>query len=477
MVATLNPGDQFAATSTWLPKAPPNTTDAVAPDDSPKPPAALRVHAVAISDRASRHNAACRPDAVTAALKGRFGKGAGRLLLVLARASDLFALAGAVGRAFPLYLKKGKAPEDSTIEVYVVSTEPLSEGAISRAQGLCDAVRDAGRLTDMPPSELHTDAFVDEVRGWVNEHASPQVSLRVERIEALRERGMGGLVGVGQAASREPALVHIRWEPEASTLEPMAWVGKGIVFDTGGLSIKGKSDMPGMKVDMGGAAAVWSAFKLAVAMKVPRRIDAILCLAENSVGPLSMRPDDIITLYSGKTIEVNNTDAEGRLVLADGVAYALRDCGATIVIDLATLTGAQLMATGKLHAAIISNDEVLEDSAVAAGLVSGDLCFPLPFAPELFRAEFASPVADLRNSVKDRMNAQSSCAAQFIAESLTASTPEGAHIRWLHVDMAGPAVSRDRGTGFGVGLLMALCEAVTTDVGPAAASATSGGAR
>jgi len=139
---------------------------------------------------------------------------------------------------------------------------------------------------------------------------------------------------------------------------------------------------------------------------------------------------------------------------------------ATIVIDLATLTGAQLIATGKLHAAIVSNDESLEDHAVAAGQVSGDLCFPLPFAPELFRAEFASPVADLRNSVKDRMNAQSSCAAQFIAESLTASTPEGAHIRWLHVDMAGPAVSRDRGTGFGVGLLMALSEAVGTPSAP-----------
>jgi len=474
MVASMNPGDQFAATSTWVAKAgvSPDADAVAAETDGGTSNGAMRVQAIAVSDRASRHNASCRPDAVASSLRGRFAKGAGRLILALSRASDLSALAGAVGRAFPLYLHKGKKADDVAVEVLVVSPEPLAESSIARAQGLCDAVRDAGRLTDMPPSELHTDAFVDEVTSWCSEHGLTPTILRAH---ALRERGFGGLVGVGQAATREPALVHVRWDPPVgtgsmvstgSTLQPMAWVGKGIVFDTGGLSMKGKSDMPGMKVDMGGAAAVWSAFKLAVAMKVPRRIDAILCLAENSVGPLSMRPDDIITLYSGKTVEVNNTDAEGRLVLADGVAYALRDCGASIVIDLATLTGAQLMATGKVHAAIISNDDALEDAAVAAGQVSGDLCFPLPYAPEFFRAEFSSPVADLRNSVKDRMNAQSSCAAQFIAESLTATTPDGANVRWLHVDMAGPAVSRDRGTGFGVGLLLALTEAVTAASAP-----------
>ena len=191
---------------------------------------------------------------------------------------------------------------------------------------------------------------------------------------------------------------------------------------------------------------------MAAKLGAAQRIDAILCLAENSVGPDAMRPDDIITLYSGKTVEVNNTDAEGRLVLADGVAFAVKDLGAAIVVDLATLTGAQLMATGKLHAAIVCNDDALEAEAVTAGKASGDLVFPVPFAPELFRGEFQSPVADLRNSVKDRMNAQSSCAAQFIAESL----PAGEAVRWLHVDMAGPVTSRDRATGYGVALLSAL---------------------
>lgn len=453
MVGSLNPGDTVAATTTW-----------VALPAEGNGAKSVKVHALAVSERASRHNARCRPDALAAGLKGRFGKGEARLVLVLARATDLLAMAAAVGRAFPLYHHKGKPPESGQLEVSVLSPadEPVDAAALAEAQALCEAVRDAARLTDMPPSELHTDAFVAECEIFAEKSG---VSIAVLRAAELAARGMGGLVGVGQAARREPALVHMRWDPGNASAEPMAWVGKGIVFDTGGLSLKGKTDMPGMKVDMGGAAAVFAAFKLAVALKVPRRIDAILCLAENSVGPDAMRPDDIITLYSGKTIEVNNTDAEGRLVLADGVAFAVKDCDARVIVDLATLTGAQLMATGKLHAAIVSNEDELEARAIAAGKTSGDLCFPLPFSPELFRGEFSSPVADLRNSVKDRMNAQSSCAAQFIAESLAAVTPDGVAVKWLHVDMAGPVVSRDRATGFGVALLFALASGAPTERG------------
>ena len=456
MVASLNPGDTIAATTTWVSLPGENNAGK-----------SVKVHALAISERASRHNAKCRPDALAAGLKGRLGKGEARLVLVLSRAADLLALAAAVGRAFPLYHHKGKAPEALRLEVVVLAPsgahgDGVDEATLAEATALCEAVRDAARLTDMPPSELHTDAFVAECELFAEQSG---LGVTVLRAAELANRGMGGLVGVGQAARREPALVHLRWDPPGATGEPMAWVGKGIVFDTGGLSIKGKTDMPGMKVDMGGAAAVFAGFKLAVARKVPRRIDAILCLAENSVGPDAIRPDDIITLYSGKTIEVNNTDAEGRLVLADGVAFAVKDCDARMIVDLATLTGAQLMATGKLHAAIVSNDEALEDLAIDAGQRSGDLCFPLPFAPELFRGEFSSPVADLRNSVKDRMNAQSSCAAQFIAESLAAVTPDGVAVKWLHVDMAGPVVSRDRATGYGVALLFALATGAPTQEG------------
>jgi probable aminopeptidase NPEPL1 len=215
--------------------------------------------------------------------------------------------------------------------------------------------------------------------------------------------------------------------------------------------------MPGMKTDMGGAAAALAAFVHACEQDTGLRLSCVLCLAENSVGPEATRPDDIITLYSGKTVEVNNTDAEGRLVLADGVSWAVRHLRAEVIIDLATLTGAQLVSTGRRHCVAVSNDEALESAAVAAGRASGDLVWPLPYCPEFFRGEFKSEVADMKNSVKDRMNAQSACAAQFIAEHL--GDFSGA---WLHLDIAGPAVEGERGTGFGVALLGVLLPTLET---------------
>jgi len=434
MVDSLAPGDLFAATATWI----------------ARPESPLRVTAIAISDRVSRHNAPGRPDAVAQALKGRFGKGRAALVVALERPEELFAIGAAIARAFPRYSRKKKAEAESTLAVVFVAAGGARphDRELARLGALGHAIREAARLTDTPPSELSTDDLVAEARALATELGLECVVLSGD---ALRERGMGGLVNVGKAARHGPALVHLRYAGTEPAVEAVALVGKGIVYDTGGLSLKGKGDMPGMKVDMGGAAAVLQAMRLAVGLGAKARIDGILCLAENSVGPDAMRPDDVITLYSGKTIEVNNTDAEGRLVLADGVAFAVKDLGAGTVVDLATLTGAQLVATGKLHAAVISNDEALERAAVLAGRRSGDLVFPLPFAPELFRPELQSPVADLRNSVKDRMNAQSSCAAQFIAESLPA---EG--VRWLHIDMAGPVTARDRATGYGVALLAEL---------------------
>jgi len=185
----------------------------------------------------------------------------------------------------------------------------------------------------------------------------------------------------------------------------------------------------------------------------------ILCLAENAVDANSYKPDDVLRMHSGKTVEINNTDAEGRLLLADGVSWAARELQADVVIDAATLTGAQLISTGLVHAAVISNDAELEALAVAAGRASGDLCHPLPFAPELYRQEFSSPIADLRNSVANRMNAQTSCAAQFIYEHI-ADAPRARTRRWCHIDLAGPSFPKDRGTGFGVALISRLVSAL-----------------
>ncbi len=161
-------------------------------------------------------------------------------------------------------------------------------------------------------------------------------------------------------------------------------------------------------------------------------------------------------MYSGKTVEVNNADAEGRLVLGDGVAHATKHIpNLDLIVDMATLTGAQLVATGKKHAGILCNKEELETRTLKAGMHSGDLCYPLLYAPELLMEEFKSEVADMKNSVKDRSNAQTSCAGHFIEAHLDPSYQGG----WIHVDMAGPGINGERSTGYGVGLVLSLLEA------------------
>jgi probable aminopeptidase NPEPL1 len=250
-------------------------------------------------------------------------------------------------------------------------------------------------------------------------------------------------------------------------------VGKGIVFDTGGLQIKPKPTMPGMKRDMGGAAAVLSAFGAFARStqhdqdSVLRPVHAVLCLAENAVSNDALRADDVITMYSGRTVEINNTDAEGRLVLGDGVAHAARHLNPQVIVDMATLTGAQGVATGRYFGALYCNDDGLERLAVQAGRESGDLCHPMPYAPELFRQEYQSAVADMKNSVADRTNAQVSCAGQFIGNHIAdwlMTDGTGDQHQWCHIDMAYPVFDKkdDRATGYGVGLLYRMIETLVT---------------
>ena len=245
---------------------------------------------------------------------------------------------------------------------------------------------------------------------------------------------------------------------EASSDEKnIVMVGKGIVYDTGGLSIKDRFQMPGMKTDMGGAAAMLQAFDVAVRNGLPENTNlfAILCLAENAVGPLATRPDDIHTLYSGLTVEVNDTDCEGRLILADGVAFAAAHLAPSCIIDMATLTGAQGIACGYRHAAIVSNDEWVEQVAIKAGRASGDLVHPLPYCPEFFTPEFKSAVANMKNRPIDRFNGSCCAAGQFIANNMEEYIAAGKP--WLHIDMAFPATFKvdgnSRATGYGVALL------------------------
>ena len=431
MLKRCEPGDAGRASATW-------NKDGTG-----------QVIACVLPEHCSRHNAPSRAWAIPGLLRSNANHGNVDVVLCVDNREHGFAAACAAARAFPLWTGKSK-PVQRTVHLAVHSARGKVD--ITQIQIAVDGVRRAAALVDQPTSVLGPDAFVQAARDVAEAH--PSVSLTVIRGQTLLDHGLGGIWGVGKAAAQSPALVVLDYPGKGGS--PQAWVGKGIVYDTGGLSIKSKTGMPGMKADMGGAAAVLAAFEAAVRMGTRAPLCAVLCIAENAVGPSATRPDDILHMYSGKTVEVNNTDAEGRLVLADGVAWVAQHRKPHRIIDLATLTGAQSVSTGKLMAALFCNDDALEDLAVRTGRSVGELCHPLPYVPEFHRKEFASQVADMKNSVKDRGNAQSSCAGQFIGNHLMATDYDGP---WLHVDLAGPSTQNGRGTGFGVGLLLGLLSA------------------
>jgi len=405
-----------------------------------------RILAAILPEACSRHNPPSRAWAIPDLVRELDGKGEAAVVVLVDDPAHAFASALAVGRAFSLFSAASGERTRRIVHLRVLGPDgPVQDPRIPDA---VSAAREAARLADMPTMDLHSDAFVLAAREVA---ARTGAEIEVIQGEALREQGFGGLWGVGRAASHPPALVALRYAPEGAR-RTVAWVGKGIVYDTGGLSIKSSTSMPGMKGDMAGAAAVLSAFEAAVRLGVDYGVVAVLCIAENAVGPEATRPDDVLIMRSGRTVEVNNTDAEGRLVLADGLHWVSSRYKPDLAVDLATLTGAALVATGKVHAAVYANSEALERATVAAGLRAGEPVHPVLYAPELHGAELSSVFADMRNSVKDRMNAQVSCAAHFIERHL----PDGAGA-WVHVDMAGPSGDdKGRATGYGVGLLLEL---------------------
>ncbi|KAH8273176.1 hypothetical protein KR018_008543 [Drosophila ironensis] len=422
--------------------------------------------------KASRHNTPSRAHAITRLVKNHVLNVAEESVVLVCERENLFASACAVVRAFPVYSRKtgnGQAGNKSqfscgdgsdtsrnvvNVEFIVIDKDggvescPLTEDEIKCIDEAARGIRLAARIVDMPCNEMNVDHFVQAVQEVGQELG---IVPQVIRGEELRERGFGGIYGVGKASTVPPALAVLSYEPKGAQ-ETIALVGKGIVYDTGGLSIKSKTSMPGMKRDCGGAAAILGAFCAAVKCGFKDNLHAIFCLAENSVGPNATRPDDIHTLYSGRTVEINNTDAEGRLVLADGVTFAHKDLKANIILDMATLTGAQAVATGKYHGAVLTNSETWEVKSLQAGRKSGDLLAPIVFCPELHFSEFNSSVADMKNSVSDRQNAQSSCAGLFIQAHLGFDYPGV----WIHVDMATPVHCGERATGYGVALLLSL---------------------
>jgi probable aminopeptidase NPEPL1 len=419
------------------------------PDKGPQ-----RVLLGVLPDEVSRHNSPARVVAADNVMKAaEIGTGTTAVVLCLEDDSHAMPLVRAVARMLPEYSHCSGETKKQTVRIVAVDTAGKAKRIAPAAQHVAHFGRWAARLVDAPPAEMHTTDFVREAR----KAARGIKGLKVTVIsgDQVLAQGMGGLHAVGRTAIHPPKLLLLHYKPTKARRK-VALIGKGIIYDTGGLSLKSPAGMYGMKFDMGGAAGMVGA---ALALAASGSKDEVICaaaLAENAIGPNAYRPDDILEMHSGKTVEINNTDAEGRLVLADAASYVARKFKPDVLIDMATLTGAQLVSTGHRHASIVSNRAGLEAAAMAAGRASGDMAHAMPFAPELYQAELRSKVADMRNSVADRMNAQVSCAAQFIYSHIA-----DLDLPWLHVDMAGPASHGDRGTGYGVAFTAALLDSLT----------------
>ena len=268
---------------------------------------------------------------------------------------------------------------------------------------------------------------------------------------AIAAKGMGGLVAVSQGSRTEPRLIALRYG--AGDGERIGLVGKGVTFDSGGISIKPSAGMEEMKMDMSGAAAVLEAFDAVAALGLELDLVAVIPATENMPSGSAVKPGDIITQLNGKTVEVINTDAEGRLILADALTYCVRELGATRLVDIATLTGAVVVALGSTYAALIANDDELAAAVERAATESGELAWRLPLHPE-YKELTRSTVADLSNSSGKR-KAGTIYAAAFLEEFV-----EG--VPWAHLDIAGTAWGTGRQyvgkgpTGFGVRLLVRL---------------------
>lgn len=309
-------------------------------------------------------------------------------------------------------------------------------------------------LVNMPPSHLTPDSFVKLVSQAVAAAGGAQAGLKISVLDnkQLKSQGFGGITSVGQGSGNPPRLLHVIYSPPKAKRK-FAFVGKGITFDSGGLNLKPGLGMEAMKSDMSGAAAVCAATLAIAALKLPIAIDAWAPLAENMVSDTATRPGDIITIFGGKTVEVLNPDAEGRLVLADALVKAIEigSKGHALdgIIDVATLTGAQVVALGTRTSAVMTNNEKFRSRFIEAATESGENFWPMPL-PEELRASLDSPVADLAN-VGERMGGML-VAGLFLREFVPNDLP------WLHLDIAGPAYNEGVAHGYtpvgGTGIAM-----------------------
>ena len=345
--------------------------------------------------------------------------------------------------AFSTFLGEGKA-EQAKAKTPLAAVEVVAKGrrkddVATQARTVADAVRYARDLVNTPPNVLFPESFAHSVSTRAK---GSSVKLEVWDAAKLAKEGCGGILGVGQGSGRPPRLVVMTYKP-ARAKAHLAYVGKGITFDSGGLCLKPGGSMVTMKCDMAGAAAVAASILALAELKVPVAVTGYLCLAENMTGDLAQRPGDVVTMRGGRTVEIINTDAEGRLVMADGIALA-SEARPDAIIDIATLTGAAVIALGERTMGVMGNDDALRDRVTSAAQGAGEEAWALPL-PEEIRGTMDSSVADLKHT-GERAGGMM-VAAKFL-EEFVGKTRDDEPISWSHMDIAGPAFNEKSARGY-----------------------------
>ncbi|MEU7060557.1 leucyl aminopeptidase [Streptomyces sp. NPDC046197] len=428
-----------------------------------KAPLVVAVGLGAEPEKDAEYDAEALRRAAGVAARALVGAKKAAFALPIADAADAGAVAeGALlgGYAFDAYKDNGKDPKAKNgkaplAEIALLGGRPRDKAykaAVERATALCEELNRARDLVNTPPNDLTPAAFAAIAQAAAKEHG---LKVQVLDEKALAKGGYGGVLGVGAGSAAPPRLVKLSYtSPKAK--KHLALVGKGITYDSGGISLKPAGHNETMKCDMAGAASVFAAVVTAARLGLDVNVTGWLALAENMPSGSATRPGDVLRMYSGKTVEVLNTDAEGRLVLADALWAASQEKPDAIV-DVATLTGAMVLALGNRTFGIMANDEAFRTAVHEAAEEAGEEAWPMPL-PEHLRKGMDSPTADIAN-MGERMGG-GLVAGLFLREFV------GEGITWAHLDIAGPAFNEQGpfgytpkgGTGSGVRTLVRLAE-------------------
>jgi len=355
---------------------------------------------------------------------------------------------------FSLYKQK---PKNTVLKSIALMSPPQTgkqfKGLLPQIEAVCQATLQARDWVSTPANDK-----VPEQLAQAFASAAQQAGLKVRVLDKaqLKRQKFNALLAVGAGSAHAPCLVEMTYTPARKSAKTIVLVGKGVTFDTGGLNIKPSAGLETMKGDMAGAAAVVGAMTAVARLKPRHRVIGVTPMVENMPSGSAVRPGDIVRTYAGKTVEIGNTDAEGRLILIDAMAYAVKQFKPDIMIDLATLTGACVVALGEKMAGVFSPDDALAAAIVAAGEATFERCWRMPL-PEDYKELLKSELADISNMPSSRYGA-AIAAALFLSE-FTGDT------RWAHIDIAGPGHLQKGsdycgpgGTGFGVRLICELLE-------------------